>query len=609
MNGQQLLSEIVFKRTYSQVKPDGTQESEHDAIERVANMHKKKFPRLSSLVTDAFAHVHARRVVPSMRTMQFAGEPIERSNARAFNCAFTSVQSHKDFSDIFWLLMNGCGVGFSAQHRHVISLPIVNATGGRFFIGDNKEAWADSVSHLIQNPRAVFDYSAIRPAGSLLSTGGTASGPEPLRLAHEKMREILVNAGGRQLKPIEVHDLVCHMADAVVVGGVRRAALISLFDHNDDDMSGAKSGAWWEKNPQRARANNSAVVLRSAPSRAAKVLTRALASPSGEPGIHLTNNLDMGTNPCGEVSLRDKQFCNLTEINLAACQTVDEMRRAVWAASVIGTLQASYTNFSYIQPQWKKNTEEDALLGVSFTGQAERWDMMRDENLAACARIALTTNADTAIQIGINPAARIGCVKPSGTTSAWLGCTSGIHAAHARFYLRRVRLGADTQLAKRLVEVFGLEPGGVVEPAREIAGHIVVTVPVAKEGSILREDESAVDLLKRSAHVQKNWIDATHRRGDNRHSVSLTVAHKAGEATVIAKWCAENWDAIGGVSFLPHEDHAYDQAPFEAVSFERFVEFGKKFIDVDVDLSTVHDAQVRSVEPACAGGVCEIRTV
>lgn len=616
--GSRLLSDLVFVRTYSETLANGRKEKVEQTINRTREMHAEKFPEYAEEIRAAFESVHDRRVVPSMRSMQFAGYAISRSNVRIYNCAYTPIESFKDFADAAFISMNGAGIGFSVQHRHVSKLPEITLDGQDLLclVPDTKEGWADSILLLLQNPMMSFDYSQIRAKGSPLSTGGTASGPESLQLLHELIRKILMFAVGRQLRPIEVHDIMCHIGDLVFCGGVRRTALISLFDVDDQDMLTCKHGEWWKDNPQRARANNSAVIHRDDPMvelRMRYVMEMCFASNAGEPGIFMTNDYDWGANPCVEIALRARQFCNLTEINLSQCDTPAKFFKAAEVAAIIGTLQATYTDFSYIDPRWKQNCEEEALLGVSITGQAEAVDWLTEDMLEEGARIMLRVNAEWAKRLGIKPAARIGCTKPSGSTSAWLGTTSGVHAAHDNYYLRRVRVDkeANAPIVKYLTDIFGLsEPmtEGVVERDAYSNDVVVVTVPICKRHAVKRHEESAIQLMERAKRVYDHWIVPSHRAGANYHNVSLTVNYKPEEKQNVMDWIVANRSSFTGVSLLPFDGSSYIQMPFESITEDKFWQWAYRYprgIDLfALDYSGTRDA--RKGEAACAGGACEI---
>jgi ribonucleoside-diphosphate reductase alpha chain len=614
--GSRLLRDVVFLRTYAETLPNGKKETIEQTVERVISMHVTKFPHLESEIREAFAQVHAGRSVPSMRCMQFAGYAVSRSEARVFNCSYVPIEAFKDVADTAWLSMNGTGVGFSVQQRHISKLPVISChdVNEVYSIPDTKEGWADSILALLSNHKAQFDYSKVRKKGELLSTGGTASGPESLQELHGHVRLILQNADGRQLKPLEVHDILCHIGELVRCGGVRRTALISLFDHDNEEMLTCKHGEWYVNNKQRQSSNNSAVIDRrdpNYPTHIRKVLKRCFDSQCGEPGIYVTNDLDIGVNPCAEISLRPRQMCNLSEVNVAACQTEEEFYAAVKSAAIIGTLQASYTNFNYIDPRWKQTCDEDALLGVSLTGQSMNQKLLTADTLRIAAEITKSTNEEWAKKLGINPAARIGCVKPSGTTSVLLGTTSGIHAAHAEYYLRRVRIDTDNPVGKYLANKFGVaEPttNSIVERDARSSHQIILSVPVANPGAITKDVESSIDLLERVKHIHQHWIKTSHRHGPNTHNVSVTVEYKQHEIPTIADWMVDNAEVYSGVSFFPRFDSTFVQAPLEAITQEQYNEWVSKFPN-DVDLYSIDFTgaeDTRKAEAACAGGACEI---
>jgi ribonucleoside-diphosphate reductase alpha chain len=550
-----------------------------------------------------------------MRTLQFAGMPIFRSNARAFNCSYAALTTWKDFSDLFWLMMNGVGTGYSVQQHHIDQLPVVaEGNDGIVTLPDTKEGWADGLFYLLGNPKVKFDLSLIRPKGSPISSGGTASGPEPLAAAYEQIRGVLQNATGRRLRPVEAFDIMCYIADVVVVGGVRRAATICLFDASDKEMLTAKMGTWWDENPQRARANISAVVYRDGTERDVieEVLDNTFHNETGEPGIFLTNDKDLGTNPCSEISLRDHGLCNLSEVNVAACETEEEFLAAVESAAILGTLQASYTYFSYIQESWRQNNEEEALLGISLTGQAQNWELLTAETLQKGARRAIEVNEEWAEKLEINPAKRVTTTKPSGSTSAWWGTTSGIHAAHAPYYLRRVRVDRKDAFGKYLIDTFGEEPansGSFIESDEWAPENIIVSIPISMEGAILRNEESAVDLMNRAQHIYNNWIVPGHVKGENTHNVSLTVNYHPHEEDEIRDWMTTNVGSWAGISLLPYDGGSYSQAPFEAISQEQYEEWLTK-IPMGVDFGSIDfsdSSDNRLGEVACAGpNGCEI---
>lgn len=614
-DSRQILQDLVHYRTYAGTQNDGRKENRTQVIDRVKNMHQTRFPWFSDEVEEAFGEVYQGRAVPSMRTMQFGGMPIFRSNARAYNCAFAALTSWRDFADMFWLLMNGVGTGYSIQSHHVEQLGVITGQPGEIFVvPDSKEGWADGILALLGNPYVEIQTHQIRAKGAPISSGGTASGPESLSKMYEKVRIVLISAMGRLLTPLECFDIMSHIADVVVVGGVRRAATIALFDADDQEMLTAKHGEWYIDNPQRARANISAVLVRSDPDFEAKllhILAMCFESNSGEPGVSLTNDREYGFNPCHEISLRDGQLCNLTEINASACATEDEFYAAAESAAAIGTLQAAYTDFNYLQPKWRENCEKDALIGVSITGQAAAWGLLTDDVLDNAANRVVATNAKWAGMLGINPAARCTTTKPSGSTSAWWGTTSGIHAAHSKYYLRRVRVDRKDAFGQHLIETYGegtAESGEFVESDLFAPENIIVTVPVCMEDAIYREHETAIELMERSKHVFNNWIKPGHRDGPNHHNVSLTVSYLGYERKEITEWMVNNTDSWAGISLLPYDGGSYVQAPFEEISEFEFSQWIKKVPD-GVDFGNINftgGVDERMGELACAGGACEI---
>jgi ribonucleoside-diphosphate reductase alpha chain len=450
-----ILSDITVHMKYARfLHSEGRRETWKELVDRNMSMHLKKFPELELQIRKAYKMVEDKKVLPSMRSMQFGGKPIEVAPNRIFNCAYMPIDDWHAFGESMFLLLGGTGVGYSVQTHHVEKLPEIRKPTGkrtrRFLVNDSIEGWADAVKSLMRSyfyggSRLRFDYSDIRPKGALLITsGGKAPGPQPLRECLVKVEGILSDKNnGDKLTPIEVHDIVCHIADAVLAGGIRRAALIALFSADDQEMLSAKTGNWWETNPQRGRANNSVVLLRHKidESYFMDLWSRVKASGAGEPGFYFSNDKDWGTNPCCEIALRPNQFCNLTEVNVSNVEDQKDLEERVRCASFIGTLQASYTDFHYLRDVWKKNTEKEALIGVSMTGIAT--GKVLDLDMSAAAKTVKQENARVAKLIGVNPAARTTCVKPAGTTSLTLGTSSGIHAWHNDYYIRRLRVGKN----------------------------------------------------------------------------------------------------------------------------------------------------------------------
>jgi ribonucleoside-diphosphate reductase alpha chain len=577
-------------------------------------MHLKKFPQLAEEIEAAYQYVYDKKVLPSMRSMQFAGKPIEINNARIFNCSYLPIDDFRAFSEIMFLLLSGCGVGYSVQSHHVEQLPEIRKPlkSKRYLVGDSIEGWADAVRMLTKayfgqtSTAPLFDFRDIRAKGaSLITVGGKAPGPEPLKIALIHMQAILDRKqDGEKLTTVECHDIICHLADAVLSGGIRRAALIALFNLHDEDMLTCKFGNWWENNPQRGRANNSAVLLRNLIDKETfmGLWAKIEASNSGEPGFLFTNDKDAGTNPCAEINLKANQFCNLCEINASDIETQEEYNNRAKAAAFIGTLQASYTDFHYLRDVWRKTTEKEALLGIGMTGIAS--GAVFKLNMKEAAKVACEENERVAKVLGINKAARVTTVKPSGTTSLVLGTSSGIHAWHDDFYLRRIRLGKNEALYSYLSMY---HPEMLEDDFFKPTLQSIVSVPQrAPEGSITRS-ESAMDMLERIKTINKNWIKPGHRKGANMHNVSATVTIKQDEWPAVGEWLYENKEYFTALSFLPEDLGTYKQAPFETITEEQFNEAVKSLNQVDLSkVIEMSDNTALMDQAACAGGACEI---
>ena len=611
----QILSEITTHLKYAKFVPDkNRRETWDELVTRNKEMHLKKFPQLAEEIEAAYQYVYDKKVLPSMRSMQFAGKPIEINNARIFNCSYLPIDDFRAFSEIMFLLLSGCGVGYSVQSHHVEQLPEIRKPlkSKRYLVGDSIEGWADAVRMLTKayfgqtSTAPLFDFRDIRAKGaSLITVGGKAPGPEPLKIALIHMQAILDRKNdGEKLTTVECHDIICHLADAVLSGGIRRAALIALFNLHDEDMLTCKFGNWWENNPQRGRANNSAVLLRNLIDKETfmGLWAKIEASNSGEPGFLFTNDKDAGTNPCAEINLKANQFCNLCEINASDIETQEEYNARAKAAAFIGTLQASYTDFHYLRDVWRKTTEKEALLGIGMTGIAS--GAVFKLNMKEAAKVAVEENERVAKVLGINKAARVTTVKPSGTTSLVLGTSSGIHAWHDDFYLRRIRLGKNEALYTYLSMY---HPEMLEDDFFKPTLQSIVSVPQrAPEGSITRK-ESAMDLLERIKTINKNWIKPGHRKGSNMHNVSATVTIKNDEWPAVGEWLYENKEYFTALSFLPEDLGTYKQAPFETITEEQFNEAVKSLNQVDLSkVIEISDNTALMDQAACAGGACEV---
>jgi len=614
----QILSDITVYMKYARYLPEkNRRETWEELVARNMEMHMKKYPELKQEIKDAYQFVYDKKVLPSMRSMQFAGKPIEISPNRVFNCAYAPVDDWRVFGEIMFLLLGGTGVGYSVQQHHVDELPEIRKPNQertrRYLINDSIEGWADAVKYLVRSyffggSRLRFDYSDIRPKGArLVTSGGKAPGPQPLKECLVKVEGVLSEkSDGDKLSAIEVHDVVCHIADAVLAGGIRRAALISLFSADDNEMIACKAGNWWETNPQRGRANNSAVLLRHRITKEffMDLWKRVEASNAGEPGIYLSNDKDWGTNPCCEIGLRPFQFCNLTEVNVSNIKDQQDLEDRVCAASFIGTLQAGYTDFHYLRNVWQRTTEKDALIGVSMTGIASGRVLADDIDLTAAANVVKEENARVAQAIGINKAARTTCVKPAGTTSLTLGTSSGIHAWHNDYYVRRIRVGKNEPIYWHLAIH---HPELVEDEYFRPHDTAVISVPQrAPEGAILR-DESAFQLLRRVKKITREWVNPGKRSGQNGHNVSATISLHENEWTDAGEWMWDNRKHYNGLSVLPFNGGTYRQAPFEDCSKEKFEAMLATLEDVDLTKIVEDDDNTDlKGEAACAGGACEI---
>lgn len=615
---QQILSDVVIFNKYAKYIPEiGRRETWEEICERNMAMHIRSFPQLRKEIQEVYKkYVITKKVLPSMRSMQFGGKPIDMNNTRMFNCCCLPVDSVYAFSETMFLLLGGSGVGYSVQKHHVDMLPVVQGPRRqkrRYVIGDSIEGWADTIKVLIRaylegRSTPDFDYRDIRPKGArLITAGGKAPGPDPLRLCVENIKVVLNNAIGRKLTPLECHDIQCHIADAVLSGGIRRAAMIAFFSPDDIEMITCKSGDWWELNPQRGRANNSVVLVRGEITEAQfkAIWKRVEESNAGEPGVYWTYDRNILSNPCVEATLRMFSFCNLTTVDVSHVSGQKELNAMVKAASFIGTLQASYTNFHYLRDVWKEVTEDDALIGVSMTGIGS--GKVLEFDLEQAAMYVKQENARVAFAIGINAAARTSLNKPEGTASIVVGSSSGPHAWHNDFYMRRMRVGKNEALYHYMIAKF---PRLLEDCKFKPHLEAVMTFPQkAPEGSILRT-ESYMDLLNRVLRLNKEWIAPGHNRGVQKHNVSCTISLKADEWEGCGNFMWEHRNDYNGISVLPYDGGTYVQAPFEDCTEQEYNEL-MTYIESQgsFDLSQVieeEDATNHTGELACAGGACTV---
>ena len=615
---KKILSDITVHMKYAKYVPElNRRETWNELVTRNKEMHQKRYPELTDEIQLNYQYVYDKKVLPSMRSLQFSGKPIEISPNRLYNCSYLPIDHVDSFSECMFLLLSGCGVGYSVQQHHANLLPGVtkpfDMRTRRFVIGDSIEGWSDAIKVLIKSylgskrsSKVKFDYSDIRPKGArLVTSGGKAPGPQPLRECLVKIKGILNNRkDGEKLSSIEVHDIVCHIADAVLAGGIRRAALISLFSAYDEEMIACKSGDWWEKNPQRGRSNNSAVLIRHKITKDffMNLWKRIELSGSGEPGIYFNNDKEWGTNPCCEIALRPFQFCNLCEVNVSDVKDQDELNSRVAAASFIGTLQAGYTEFHYLREVWQETTEKDSLIGVSMTGIAS--GKVLELNMNEAADHVKMMNRLTAKTIGINPAARATTVKPAGTTSLVLGTSSGIHAWHNKYYVRRMRVGKNESIYAYLAIH---HPELLEDDYFRPHDTAVISIPQkAPTGSITRK-ESFMDLLGRIKKVATEWVKPGHKTGSNSHNVSATVSLKPNEWAAAGLWMWENRDHYNGLAVLPYDGGTYVQAPFEDITKQEYDKMSETLHEVDLSkIIELDDNTDLSGELACAGGNCEI---
>ena len=599
---------------YARYLPEAQRrETWEEMITRNRDMHIENFPKLTSEIESAYKLVFDKKVLPSMRSLQFAGAAIKQTPSRVYNCAYLPIDDYRAFSEVMFLLLGGTGVGYSVQRHHVENLPSITipTKRRRYLVGDSIEGWADCIKMLMKayfcgRPDPEFDFSGIRAKGALLVTsGGKAPGPEPLKDCVHNIKRILDRKeNGDQLSTLEVHDIICWIADAVLSGGIRRSATISLFSIDDQEMLQCKFGDWWETEPQRARANNSAVVVRH---RVRKkdffaIWEKVKESGAGEPGVYFTNDSEWGTNPCAEIALRPFQFCNLCEVNVSDVETQQELNNRVVAATLIGTLQASYTNFHYLRDVWRRTTEKDALLGVGMTGIGS--GRVQQFDLEATSKLAVETNKYYAIEIGVNPAARITTVKPSGTTSCVLGTSSGVHAWHNDYYVRRIRVGKNEAIYTYLTLH---HPELVHDDFFKPETQAVISIPQRAPNDGILRHETSLELLERVKDIYNRWIVPGHREGNNTHNVSCTVSVREEEWEEVGKWMWQNREYYNGIAVLPYFGGNYKQAPFEDIDEETFEGMFIKLKEVDLsNVVEVIDNTNLTGELACAGSSCEI---
>ena len=628
--------EFIHLSRYSRWLPEKKRrETWDETVSRYFDFFKEHLDELHQYkVTDKLRKeleeaVLSTQVMPSMRCLMTAGEALKRENIAGYNCSYVAVDRVHAFDEILYVLMNGTGVGFSVERQYVSQLPTVadefHMTDTTITVADSKLGWAKALKELIgmlyigQIPR--WDLSKVRPAGAPLKTfGGRASGPEPLESLFNFAVNIFKNAPGRKLSSIECHDLVCKIAEVVVVGGVRRSALISLSNLSDDRMRHAKSGQWWNDNGQRALANNSACYSEKPDIGIFMDEWKALyESKSGERGIfnresankqadkngrRTVEGHEFGTNPCSEIILRSREFCNLSEVVVRASDTPKSLLEKVRLATILGTFQSTLVNFKYVSSQWRKNCEEERLLGVSLTGimdcpytngKKPGLNKLLDE----LREMAVKTNKEFAEKIGINQSVAVTCVKPSGTVSQLVDAASGIHARHNPYYIRTVRGDKKDPLTKMMID-----QGFPVEDDAMNPSHTsVFSFPMkVDQSAVFRTDMNAIEQLELWLTYQKHWCE---------HKPSVTISVKEHEWLEVGAWVYENFDWMSGVSFLPFSEHTYKQAPYQDCTKDEY-EFLVDRMPKTVEWSKLSEYEITDMtigaqELACAAGFCEIQ--
>ncbi len=632
------LAELVYYRTYSRwIEQEGRRETWIETIDRYMDFMREKLTgKLSEQEYKEMREaILNQEIMPSMRLIQFAGPAARATNVCAYNCSYIAPACFQDFGEIVYVSMCGTGVGFSVESQNVQALPQIKLQTGKkkpaYVIDDSREGWADALVYgmktWFEGTDVDFDFSKLRPAGARLKTfGGKSSGPEPLRDMLQFTRERILRKQGRRLTNLDCHDIICKIGECVVSGGVRRSVLISLSDLDDADMRDAKKGQFYINEPQRSLANNSAVY--NAKPSATEFMDEWLAlmkSGSGERGIfnrgglmktlpkRRIENLEkagfiennqivglIGTNPCGEIILRSKQFCNLSEVIARSGDTKESLLRKIRLATIIGTFQSTLTHLPYLSKEWQKNCEEERLLGVSITGQWDSEAARDGQVLKALKEESIKINKIYAKKFGVGESTCITCVKPSGSVSQTVDCASGMHPRHSKYYIRRVRISSTDALFKMLKDQgvpYHAEVGQHIESAYTFVLEFPVKAPV---GAIFKDDLTAMEQLEHWKTVKTNFTE---------HNPSVTVSVGEDEWIGVASWLYENWEIVGGLSFLPRSNHVYQLAPYEAIDEKRYEELIKKVAHIDFSKIVTYEVQDETEvkkELACVAGLCEV---
>lgn len=627
-----IYEEFIFKSRYARwLEDENRRENWEETVSRLMVYYNEATDNAMDSAREAKVYEEVRsaiynlEVMPSMRALMTAGPALDRCHVPAYNCAYLTVDNPRSFDEAMYILMCGTGVGFSVEREYTEQLPRISEeftdTDTVITVADSKEGWSKAfrelISLLIAGQIPKWDVSRVRPAGERLKTfGGRASGPEPLVDLFEFTVRLFTGAAGRKLTTIECHDLMCKIADIVVVGGVRRSAMISLSDVTDDRLRAAKTGAWWEAFGHRRLANNSAVY----PNRRPDMDTfmhewKALYdSKSGERGffsryacqrIAARNgrrdaDYEFGTNPCSEIILRPFQFCNLTEVVVRATDDLDSLKRKVQVATILGTIQSTFTDFKYLRKKWRDNCEEERLLGVSFTGICDNIELLeRPEVLDGLREYAVEVNAEWAARLGINPAAAITCVKPSGTVSQLVDSASGLHARHSDYYLRTVRADNKDPLTDFLKDQGVYNEPDNMSPKNTTVFYFAKKAP---EGAVTRDKQDAIKALELWKTLQDHWCE---------HKPSATVNVREDEWMEVGAWVYKNFDTLSGVSFLPHDGGSYKQAPYQEISEEDYENWILKHPMPEIDWDRLaeyetFDTTTGSQTYACSGSSCEV---
>ncbi len=632
------LGEFVFLRTYARwISSENRRETWVETVDRYIDFMRENLGE--KLTEEEYSEVREgilnHEAMPSMRLLQFAGDPARRCNAVAYNCAYIAPTKIQDFGEVLYLSASGCGVGFAAESKNIEKLPQIKQQTGvvlkTHVVGDSKEGWANALVKGIETwfdgKDIEFDYSKVRESGARLKTmGGKASGPDPLKSLLSFARETILSRQNRRLRTIDAHDILCKIGEAIVSGGVRRSAMISLSSLDDEEMRHAKDGTFFNTNPQRMLANNSAVYeMKPSSEEFMEEWMALMKGKSGERGIFNRGGLlsqipkrridfwkkkgviengrivdSIGVNPCGEIILQPKQFCNLSEVVARRNDTLKTLKKKMRIAAILGTYQSSLTNFNYLSENWKENCSDERLLGVSVTGQWDSPEARKPEVLKALREEAVKVNKKYAKRFGILASSSVTAVKPSGTVSQTVNCSSGMHPRHSEYYIRRVRITTTDSLFKMLKDQ-GVPHNPEVGQTAENANTFVVDFPVkAPKSSVYSNDLTALEQLKYWKNVKENYTE---------HNPSVTISIADDEWVGVANWLYENWEMIGGLSFLPRQNHSYRLAPYEEIDKETYEKLVEKFKDIDYSKLVTYELkdeteQVR--ELACSGGTCDL---